>query len=114
MTITRKGSSSPNTPLPPEEEVKTGRIELFPGQFITGKDGDKVHIWCELYPHDTPLDICIDDLEYDVARGIYSYELDEDGHGVTLTLLGNGSGMFTIDAGPPINQGFLVIVVVNP
>ena len=114
LTITRKGSSSPDTPLPPEEEVKTGRIELFPGQFITGKDGDKVHIWCELYPHDTPLDICIDDLEYDVARGIYSYELDEDGHGVTLTLLGNGSGMFTIDAGPPINQGFLVIVVVNP
>ena len=33
---------------------------------------------------------------------------------VYLTLNENGTGMFTIDAGPPVNDGFLVIVVVNP
>ena len=75
---------------------------------------EKVHVWCEVYPEDTPIDISRDDLDFDVERGIYTYEMDPDGHGVVLTLRENGTGMFTIDAGPPVNDGFLVIIVVNP
>lgn len=114
LLITRKGSLDPDTPVGPEEVVEEGWIKLYPGQFITGHTGEQVHIWCELYPEGTPLDICRDDLDYDVGRGIYTYEMDPDGHGVTLTLQDGGTGMFTIDAGPPVNDGFLVMVVVNP
>ena len=114
LLITRKGSTDPDTPVGPEQVVEEGWIKLYPGQFITGTDGEQIHIWCELYPEDTPLDICKDDLDYDVGRGIYTYEMDADGKGVVLTLVGNGTGMFTIDAGPPVNDGFLIVVVVNP
>lgn len=114
LLITRKGSLDPDTPVGPEEVVEEGWIKLYPGQFITGTTGERVHVWCELYPEDTPLDICREDLDYDVDRGIYTYEMDADGHGVTLTLHDGGTGMFTIDAGPPVNDGFLVMVVVNP
>lgn len=114
LLITRKGSTDPDTLVGPEETVEQGWIELHPGQLITGHTGDEVRVWCELYPEDTTLDICRDDLDYDVERGIYTYEMDDDGHGVTLALAGGGTGMFTIDALDPVNQGFLVIVVVDP
>lgn len=114
ITITRKGSTDPSIPVGPDTIVEKGWINLHPGQFITGKTGDRIHVWCDMYPEDTPLDIAIDDLEYDVERGIYTYELDPDGHGVTLTLMDGGTGMFTIDAASPIVQGFLVMIVVNP
>lgn len=114
FNITRKGSTDPDVLVDPEEIVEKGWIKLYPGNLITGTNGERVHIWCETYPENCELDICKDDLDYDVERGIYDYEMDADGHGVTLTLKENGTGMFTIDAGPPVNDGFLVIVVVNP
>ena len=114
FNITRKGSTDPDILVDPEEIVEKGWIKLYPGNLITGTNGERVHIWCETYPENCELDICKDDLDYDVERGIYDYEMDADGHGVTLTLKENGTGMFTIDAGPPVNDGFLVIVVVNP
>ena len=114
LLITRKGSTDPDTPVPPAQVIGEGWIRLYPGQFITGTNGEKVHVWCEVYPEDTPIDISRDDLDFDVERGIYTYEMDPDGHGVVLTLRENGTGMFTIDAGPPVNDGFLVIIVVNP
>ena len=63
--------------------------------------------------HEDRSALCREDLDFDVERGIYEYEMDSDGHGVTLLLKDNGTGMFTIDAGPPVNDGFLVLVVVN-
>ena len=114
LLITRKGSTDPDTLLGPEQAVGEAWIRLYPDQYITGTEGDTVHVWCEVYPDDTPVDISREDLDFDVERGIYTYEMDPDGHGVTLTLTGSGTGMFTIDAGPPVNDGFLVIVVVNP
>ena len=114
LLITRKGSTDPDTPVPPAQVVGEGWIKLYPGQFITGTNGERIHVWCEVYPEDTPVDISREDLDFDVERGIYTYEMDPDGHGVVLTLRDNGTGMFTIDAGPPVNDGFLVIIVVNP
>lgn len=114
LLITRKGSTDPDTLVGPAQAVGEGWIHLYPGEFITGTNGEKIHVWCEVYPEDTPIDISREDLDFDVERGIYTYEIDPDGHGVTLTLRDNGTGMFTIDAGAPVNDGFLVIVVVNP
>ena len=114
LLVTRKGSTDPGTPLGPEEAVGEGWIKIYPGQFLTGTNGEKLHIWVEVYPEDTPVDFCREDLDFDVERGIYTYEMDPDGHGVVLTLCDDGTGMFTVDAGAPVNDGFLVIVVVNP
>ena len=112
--MTRKGSTDPDDLVGPEEVIGEAWIKLYPGQFITGTNNEKVHVWVEVYPEDTPVIIDRDDLDFDVDRGIYTYEMDHDGKGVTLTLKDNGTGMFTIDAGPPVNDGFLVMVVVNP
>lgn len=114
LLITRKGSTDPDTPVGPEQVIGEAYIKLFPGQYITGTNGERIHVWVEVNPEDTPVYISRDDLDFDVERGIYTYEMDPGGHGVTLTLKDNGTGMFTIDAGPPVNDGFLVIVVVNP
>lgn len=113
LTITRKGSTDPDTLVNPEEIVEQGWIKLYPGNLLTGRIGESIHIWCETFPESAPVDICREDLDFDVERGIYEYEMDSDGHGVTLLLKDNGTGMFTIDAGPPVNDGFLVLVVVN-
>lgn len=114
FNITRKGSTDPDILVLPEEIIEQGWIKLYPDNVVLGKDGEEVHVWVDVYPEGTPIDISKEDLDYDVSRGIYEYRLDEDGHGVRLTLKGNGTGMFTIDAGPPVDDGFLVIVVVNP
>lgn len=114
LAITRKGSSDPDIPVYPGDNTAQGWMTLYPGNFITARDGEDVHIWCDMFPSEADLDICKEDLDYDVSRGIYTYDFDPDGHGVTLHCLRGGTGMFTIDAGPPIDTGYLVIVVVNP
>lgn len=96
------------------EVIETGAMTLYPGNIITGKDGEDVRVWVEVDPPYTEVIFDQEDLEFDKERGIYDYELDPDGKGVTLHLLRGGTGMFCIDAGPPVNDGCLVIVVCNP
>jgi hypothetical protein len=52
-------------------------------------------------------------MDEDKAEGIYDYVIDEDGHGVTLTLTGPGSGIVYMEAGDPINDAALFIIEVN-
>jgi hypothetical protein len=89
-------------------------MTLYPGQFLTGRDGEQLRVWVEVTPEDTPVLFDREDLEYDRERGIYDYTLDADGKGVTLDLLRGGTGMFIVEAGPPVSQQLLVVVVVNP
>ena len=88
-------------------------LEQYPGDYISGNIGEKVHLGCILTPEDTPFDIGLDYMEEDKAEGIYDYELDPDGHGVTLTLTGPGRGMIYMKAGSPINQSALFVIEVN-
>ena len=88
-------------------------MKQYPSDYIVGNIGDKIHIGCILTPSDTPFDVGIDDLEFDKKRGIYEYEIDEDGHGVTLTLTGPGTGLIYMEAGPPINDSALFLIEVN-
>lgn len=114
LTVTRTGSTDPDVIIEDADIETKGWIELHPGNIVTGHDGDTIHVYVDVYPKETMVDISREDLDYDVERGIYEYELDPDGRGVSLLLLKGGTGMFTIDAGPPVNAGFLVIVVCNP
>ncbi len=102
------------SPDPVGTVVESGYLSLFPGNILTGHDGDSLRVWVEVYPEDAPVVFDREDLEFDKDRGIYDYRVDPDGKGVTLYLLRGGTGMFCIDAGPPVNDGCLVIVVCNP
>ena len=85
----------------------------YPKSYIRGDIGDKVHIWCEFSPPQTPFDVGMEYMEDDKKEGIYDYEIDEDGHGATLTLTGPGQGLIYMEAGDPINEAALFIIEVN-
>jgi len=114
ITITGPGADDPEGSVPPRSTVTEGSMTVHPAQFITGHDGEKIHVWMEVFPEETEVYVDEDDLDYDRERGIYDYEIDEDGKGVWLSLLKGGTGAFIINAGPPINDGLLVMIVVNP
>jgi hypothetical protein len=85
----------------------------YPSSYIRGDIGDKIHIWCEFSPSDTPFDVGTEYMEDDKAEGIYDYEIDEDGRGAVLTLTGPGRGLIYMEAGDPINDAALYIIEVN-
>lgn len=85
----------------------------YPSDYIRGDIGDVVHLWCEMMPWNVPLTIDTEVMDEDKAEGIYDYVIDEDGHGVTLTLTGPGRGIVYMEAGDPINDAALFIIEVN-
>ena len=88
-------------------------LEQYPDDYIVGNIGDVIHIGCHLTPSYAPFDIGLAYLEADRAEGIYEYEIDKDGHGVTLTLTGPGRGLIYMEAGDPINDAALFLIEVN-
>ncbi len=88
-------------------------FEAYPSDYIRGDIGDRIHIWCEFSPPGTPFDVGTSYMEDDKAEGIYDYEIDDDGHGATLTLTGPGTGLIYMEAGDPINDAALFIIEVN-
>jgi hypothetical protein len=88
-------------------------IKGYPSDYIQGNIGEKIHLWCELMPRNAPLTIDTEVMNEDKAEGIYDYVIDEDGHGVTLTLTGPGRGIVYMEAGDPINDAALFIIEVN-
>ena len=55
----------------------------------------------------------MEELEYDRTRGIYDYNIDSDGKGVTLTLKNPGTGIIYMSAGEPVNETGILVVEVN-
>ena len=88
-------------------------LEQYPADYIVGNIGEKIHIGCIVTPAEAPFDIGRDYLEADKASGIYDYEIDADGHGVTLTLTGPGRGLIYMEAGAPVDDAVLFIIEVN-
>ena len=93
----------------------TGTVSMrqFPGDYITGDIGDKIHIGCSLTPSWAPFDAGVEYMEADKAEGIYDYQIDPDGHGATLTLTGPGRGLIYMEAGAPVNDAALFVIEVN-
>lgn len=85
----------------------------YPSSYIRGDIGDKIHIWCEFTPEDTPFDVGEEYMKDDKANGIYDYEIDTDGHGATLTLTGPGRGLIYMSAGKPVDESALYVIEVN-
>ena len=91
----------------------TPYIRPYPSEYIRGNIGDQVHIWCEVWPPDTPFDIGLEYMLDDKEKGIYDYIIDEDGHGAMLTLTGPGSGLIYMEAANPVNDAALFVIEVN-
>ena len=93
----------------------TGERSLvqYPAGYISGNIGDRVHIGCTLTPSNTPFDVGREYMEADRAEGLYTYEIDPDGHGATLTLTGPGQGLIYMEAGEPVNDAALFVIEIN-
>lgn len=86
---------------------------MEPSGFIQADIGEQIHVRSYVYPEDTPFEIGLEELESDRQRGIYDYEIDPDGHGVTLTLTGPGTGILYMSAGEPVNESDMLVIEVN-
>lgn len=89
-------------------------FKMHPGSYISGHVGESVHIWCEFFPPNAGFDPGYEELDYDKSRGIYDYVIDENGHGVTLSLKKPGTGIVYMSAGEPVNESGMTLVEVLP
>ena len=95
------------------EELGPTYLRSYPSSYIRGKIGDRIHLGCMLSPPHTPFDVGESYMADDKAKGIYDYELDPEGLGVTITLTGPGCGLIYMEAGEPINDGALFLIEVD-
>ena len=86
---------------------------MSPSGYIQGHVGDKIHVRCSFRPEDAEFEIGREELEFDKERGIYDYTIDDDGHGVILTLKSPGTGIVYMTAGEPINEAGMLLIEVN-
>lgn len=89
------------------------KFASFPDSYQKGEIGDTLHLWCEFYPPHAAFDVGLEELEHDKKEGIYDYLIDEDGHGVRLILKNPGVGIIYMQAGSPVNESAMWVVVVN-
>ena len=85
-----------------------------PEGYVECHIGDRIHLWCDVYPPDTPFDVGREFLEDDHLEGRYDYEIDEDGFGVWLTMTEGGMGWVEMRAGEPVNDGALWMIMCEP
>lgn len=85
----------------------------YPESYVRGNVGDKVHLWCEFFPPNAEFSVGYEELEADRKEGLYTYETDPDGHGVTLTLAAPGRGIVYMEAGPPLNEAAMWVIEIN-
>ena len=88
-------------------------FSMEPSGFIQADIGEQIHVRCYVYPDNTPFEIGREELELDRERGIYEYEIDPDGYGVTIIPTGPGTGIVYMTAGEPVNESGMLVIEVN-
>ncbi len=86
---------------------------MTPDGYIEPEIGDEVHVRCEYSPSGAPFKIGLNELEEGRTRGVFNYTIDEDWHGVKLSIVGPGDANVYMQAGAPINQAGLLSIHVN-
>ena len=97
------------------ELVPETRFDLHPAVYNECQPGDDYRIWCDVFPEDTPFEI--DPVAWDDDEGVhnlYTYDIDPDGHGITLHTWKGGSALVYFKAGPPVNRDTLALLVIGP
>ena len=95
--------------------VPETRFSLHPAAYNECRSGDDFHLWCEVFPADVDFEIepvAWDDDER--VHNLYTFDVDPDGHGLTIHTWKGGSVMVYFKAGPPVNRDTLALVVIDP
>ena len=91
------------------------RFDLHPAAYNECRSGEDFHLWCDVSPPDTWFEIepvAWDD--DDRVHDLYSFDIDPDGHGLTIHTRKGGSEMVYFKAGPPVNRDTLALLVIDP
>ena len=91
------------------------RFDLHPAAYNECRSGEDFHLWCDVSPPDTYFEIepvAWDD--DDRVHDLYSFDIDPDGHGLTIHTRKGGSVMVYFKAGPPVNRDTLALLVIDP
>lgn len=91
------------------------RFSLHPAAYNECRSGDDFHLWCDVFPADVDFEIepvAWDDDER--VHDLYTFDVDPDGHGLTIHTWKGGSVMVYFKAGPPVNRDTLAMVVIDP
>lgn len=92
----------------------TPKLVQHPSDYIECHIGDTLHLWCDVYPPDTPFTIDPSNIENDTGLGLYEYDLDPDGFGITLYMKKRGTSHIYMEAGAPIDDAALYVIVCEP
>ena len=95
--------------------IQESRFDLHPAAYNECRSGEDFHLWCDVSPPGTSLEIepvAWDDDER--VHELYSYDIDRDGHGLTIHTRKGGSVMVYFKAGPPVNRDTLALLVIDP
>ena len=95
--------------------IQETRFDLHPAAYNECRSGDDFHLWCDVSPPDTYIEIepvAWDDDER--VHELYSFDIDRDGHGLTIHTRKGGSVMVYFKAGPPVNRDTLALLVIDP
>ena len=90
-------------------------FSLHPAAYNECQPGDDFHLWCEVFPEDTPFEIepvAWDDDER--VHDLYTFDIDPEGHGLTIHTWKGGSVLVYFSAGPPVNRDTLAMLVIGP
>jgi len=91
------------------------RFNLYPAAYNECQPGEDFHLWCEIFPPDAPFEIepvAWDDDER--VHDLYSYDVDPDGHGLTIHTWKGGSALVYFKAGAPVDRDTLALLVIGP
>ena len=91
------------------------RFDLHPAAYNECRSGDDYHLWCDVSPPDTYFEIepvAWDDDEQ--VHNLYSFDIDRDGHGLTIHTRKGGSVLVYFKAGPPVDRDTLALLVIDP
>ena len=91
------------------------RFDLHPAAYNECRSGDDFHLWCDVSPPDTYFEIepvAWDDDEQ--VHNLYSFDIDRDGHGLTIHTRKGGSVLVYFKAGPPVDRDTLALLVIDP
>ena len=91
------------------------RFSLHPAAYNECQPGEDFHLWCDVFPDDVDFEIepvAWDDTES--VHDLYSFDIDPDGHGLTIHTRKGGSALVEFRAGPPVNRDTLALLVIGP
>ena len=95
--------------------ISETRFSLHPAAYNECQPGDDYHIWCDVFPTDTPFEI--EPVAWDDDDGVhnlYTFDIDPDGHGLTIHTWKGGSALVYFKAGEPVNRDTLALLVIGP